>query len=464
MSSPPLATLDLGDDLTPGFDLFTPHIRALCLGGVRVHEGGWTAGELINKLRGVAEDTSIAVERGGGFAQLTAQLNSLRCSLVSSMLGLMESSVALVLLDARLGEAWLESSLDAACAELKVWYEAHQHAQYRTGLRLCIWVELPAPDSLTPQLEQEIERSITRLQRLIRLYQAQLLFMERGFALTQPKDTRRLWCRFTGQLSDCASDEDLWSEQRACLDSFAPLKAGSFYQGGGRLTSSVERPQHRVKLTHDLWVSQAPVTRGLWSAVMGEEVIRYEGEVHAELLPIANISWFDSLRFCNQLSLLEGLEPAYEIENHALPKVTWKRDRRGYRLLTEAEWEYACRGRVISSPTAPTSTLPRGWTSDRARLSAHPVAQLDPNGWGLYDCIGNVSEWCQDAYSADIYQKRAQERICVDPCEYDASAPERVIRGGAFDTEPYLATPSRRDSCSPRAAWSSVGLRITRPL
>jgi len=463
MSTPPLSELSFDTDELPGFDPFTPHIRVLSLGGIHVHEGGWTAGELLQKIRLIAPHETIAVADEGGLGQIFVQLNALRITWLSSLMGIVDSKVAVVLLDARLGHDWIDRSLQRVSEELTLWRQAHLRVNHQASLSLWIWVELPPELAHNDPLHIRVDQALEQLKRIARTQQAHILEVDQGSALYDQDEARSFWCKLTHHLTELAEIQTMWSTQRTYIDSFAPLNSGHYYQGGGRLSSSVERPQHRVKLSRNLWVSQTPVTRVFWSTVMGVYRLTQEGEELSEHLPISNISWFDALRFCNRLSELEGLECSYEIEDHPLPKVTWKCDATGYRLLTESEWEYACRGGVASSPTAPTHHLPPAWTANRAQLSTHPVAELLPNGWGLYDCLGNVAEWCQDTYIANAYQRRASQHLSVDPCEYDVTAGERVIRGGAFDTEPYLATPSRRDSCPPQRAWSSIGLRVARP-
>ena len=458
----PLSELILNDDEQSDFDLFTPHIRVVSLGGVRVHEGGWTAGELLKNIKGVVSSESLGVATSG-LGQLSVQLNALRLTWLSSLMGLVESTTAVLLIDARLGDDWIERSLKRADEELSLWRKAHLRLHDQVSLSLLVWVETPLDIADLPVLQNQISESLDHVRRLAHVQKAHILTMTQGSAFHNRGDAQRLWDTLIYHLEDLSESSTLWSEQRSYIDGFTLLSSGNYYQGGGRLSSSVERPQHRVKISRDLWVSQAPITRAFWSAVMSIDLVTHEDEERSEHLPISNVSWFDALRFCNRLSELEGLECSYEIEDHALPKVTWRCDASGYRLLTESEWEYACRGGVASSPTMSPLKLPPAWTANRAQLSAHPVAELLPNGWGLYDCLGNVAEWCQDTYVTDAYQRRASQRLSVDPCEYDVTVGERVIRGGAFDTEPYLATPSRRDSSPPHHSWSSIGFRVARP-
>ena len=239
------------------------------------------------------------------------------------------------------------------------------------------------------------------------------------------------------------------------IDDMVLLPAGTFYQGGPQISSSAERPRHQVKISNSFWVGQTAVTHRLWETVMGDGKGRDSG-----LEPKAEVSWFEALHFCNRLSEQSQLEPVYKIEDHQLPRVIYKTSSSGFRLLTESEWEYACLGGQRTSLTAPPFSPIPAWTQQRSQLKVHPVAQLFPNQWGLYDCLGNVAEWCQDEYHAHAYQER--RRLTSDPCEYHSDGGERVIRGGAFDSVEYLVTPSRRDACRPQKRWSSIGFRAAR--
>ena len=145
-------------------------------------------------------------------------------------------------------------------------------------------------------------------------------------------------------------------------------------------------------------------------------------------------SWYDAVRFCNALSLSEGLEPAYSIDG---TEVTWNREANGYRLPTEAEWEYACRAGTDSPfSTGRNITVEQSnWYSSYPYIEGEgggtyrrqtvDVDEFEPNPWGLYNMHGNVSEWCWDYYGA--YTNAAGP---------NPSGPEtgrnRVARGGGW--------------------------------
>jgi formylglycine-generating enzyme len=449
------------------FDPFTPHLRLISLGGVRIHEGAWTALEVQQQL---VRDYSIHGENAECWVshdqRSYIQLNNLRLTWDSSLVGMMESQVAILFLDARYNAEWINLSTHRALEELFIWRRSYERQRSNVYLRVFIWIE----ESHDPQHKLKhkwiLEQALDRIQKTLNVVDIGVISMIRSACLeVDDLDQRqRTWSELLYYLMDrefieLAEYQEPVIEQSEYIDAFVLIPAGSFYQGGPSLSSSTERPRHQVKLSLGLWVSQTPVTRALWSSVMGEEW----GPDLSGMEPMVDVTWFEALQFCNELSLAHGISPSYEIEDHILPKVTFKTHTNGYRLLTESEWEYACLGGVANSLTAPPLKNVPAWTQERAQLGVHPVAQLDPNPWGLYDCLGNVAEWCQDMYDCKVYSDRKKERLSTDPCVFTGQGSERVVRGGAFDKPEYLVTPYHRDACSPQQRWSSVGFRVARP-
>jgi formylglycine-generating enzyme required for sulfatase activity len=170
--------------------------------------------------------------------------------------------------------------------------------------------------------------------------------------------------------------------------------------------------------------------------------------------PASNVSWFDAVQYCNWRSLKENLTPAYRIQGET---ITWNRSANGYRLPTEAEWEYACRAGT-TTPYSTGTTLGDGaaWTNSNSKDSAHPIGQKAANQWGLYDMHGNVGEWCWDWYGN--YPSAAQR----DPAGA-ATGYRRVYRGGAYysPNASYLRSASRHSNSS-SARSSYTGFRLAR--
>jgi formylglycine-generating enzyme required for sulfatase activity len=156
-------------------------------------------------------------------------------------------------------------------------------------------------------------------------------------------------------------------------------------------------------------------------------------------LPVETVSWLEAVEFCNRLSGAANLTPAYTISG---TNVTWNSSANGYRLPTEAEWEYAC-GEWID-----------GWLGGNSGRMTHPVGQLAANRYGLYDMIGNVQEWCWDWYGS--YGREAQSNP-----QGPGSGTTRIRRGHSFQSAGRLLS-TNRDYGIPREKNNTTGFRIAR--
>ncbi|WP_051022524.1 formylglycine-generating enzyme family protein [Nocardia pneumoniae] len=182
-----------------------------------------------------------------------------------------------------------------------------------------------------------------------------------------------------------------------------------------------------------------PVTTGLFAALLG---IAPPDEATARL-PVTEISWTKAVRFCNLLSEASGVTPCYAISDDpdALD-VTCDPAADGYRLPTEAEWEYACRAGSVAVRYGDLDEI--AWYRENSGGAVHRVATKAPNAWGLYDMIGNVWEWCWDVYDPEVY------------------GPYRVFRGGgAFDLPRSCRAACRRKS-HPTFHIDDLGFRVAR--
>ncbi|MDS4041886.1 MAG: formylglycine-generating enzyme family protein [Candidatus Competibacter sp.] len=209
------------------------------------------------------------------------------------------------------------------------------------------------------------------------------------------------------------------------------IPAGAFFMGSDEYDS--ERPIHEVRISA-FRCMRFPVTRRLYQDMMGKDLGWPEGE--ADDRPVNQVSWYDAIEFCNRLSEREGLTPAYRRSGN---NVSWDATADGYRLLTEAEWEYACRAGTRTRYSFGDDEGKLGeyvWYARNSDGAPHPVGTLKPNPWGLYDMHGNVWEWCWDWYG--FYPSESQP----DPMGPPAGN-SRVLRGGSFGGAGFLRSAGR---------------------
>lgn len=190
-----------------------------------------------------------------------------------------------------------------------------------------------------------------------------------------------------------------------------------------------------------------PVTRWELDSV-AHEVKDVQRTAEGGDLPAINVSWDAAVRFCNTLSELADLPPAYEVAGTVVRRVT---DSIGYRLPTECEWEYACRGGQTGVPSEQSDAWTRETTSE-----LRDVGLLGANGLGLHDMLGNVWEWCEDWFST-TFPTGAE-----NPPSGPGAGTERVVRGASFTDFARLATPTFRSRRHPATMEPTLGFRVAR--
>ena len=285
------------------------------------------------------------------------------------------------------------------------------------------------------------------------------------------------------------------------IQGFEWIRSGTYTMGSSDSADNGADPPHQVTLTNGFYMGKYQVTQEQWETVMtgnsngipttpsyfttanSEPPALGEAE---KKRPVEMVSWYDVLVFCNRLSRNEGLTPVYSISGSTNPNdwgnaptvsndPTWDAvamdiNAKGYRLPTEAEWEYVSRAGIdpyepynpewdgVTAATAP------GWywdnsNSDGSGQKTHEVGKRAANSWGLYDMHGNVYEWCWDWY--DDYATGGNPE--TDPTG-PFSGTYRMIRGGSWDLSAGLLRSAYRDYNYPGIRYNYVGFRLVRGL
>ncbi|MDH6670096.1 formylglycine-generating enzyme required for sulfatase activity [Paenibacillus sp. LBL] len=200
----------------------------------------------------------------------------------------------------------------------------------------------------------------------------------------------------------------------------------------------------RIKTT---WTAQVnsfllapvPVTAALYCSIM-QQTGEHGDKPQA---PIANVSWHDAILFCNTISQKSGLKACYSVSDDR-EQVICDRETDGYRLPTEAEWQYACKAGTGGYRYGELDQI--AWYGENSEGMAHEVGKKLPNAWGLYDMLGNVWEWCWDLYDPEVY------------------GPYRVFRGGSWAEEARGCGATCRRRSHPTFRIEDLGFRLARSI
>ena len=227
---------------------------------------------------------------------------------------------------------------------------------------------------------------------------------------------------------------------------------GGTFQMGSNSGDSDEKPVHTVTV-NDFYIGKYEVTQKEWKEVMGSNPSNWKGDN----LPVEQVSWYDAVEFCNKKSRKEGLTPCYSGSGKS---ITCNFNANGYRLPTEAEWEYAARGGNKSKGYKYSGSNSIGdvaWYSSSSGNKTHQVGTKRQNELGIYDMTGNVWEWCWDWKGS--YSSNSQ----TNP-KGASSGSGRVVRGGSWRNGTDYCRVAYRDCNYPVSSFSSrsMGFRVAR--
>ena len=277
--------------------------------------------------------------------------------------------------------------------------------------------------------------------------------------------------------ADTDSDTDADSDTDVPLEDYTvptfnirmiAISAGTFSMGSAGDPEGTYT-DHDVTLTHDFWIGETEITEAQWEAWTAAEDDSPSSDDAGDDYPVETVSWYDVAMYANALSDAEGLTPCYLADGTEVaadydgsPYAIY--DCPGYRMPTEAEWEYAARGGEDYDYAGSDTVGDVAWYSDNSLSQKHEVATLLPNGYGLYDMSGNEWEWTSDwsNYGGDGWPDYETGAAAQTDPTGEESGSYRVSRGGGWNTLAYGATVAYRNLYTPDYAYNNIGFRLSR--
>ena len=252
----------------------------------------------------------------------------------------------------------------------------------------------------------------------------------------------------------------VFAQTGTVLDGFVHVEGGTFQMGGTMF--DYEKPIHTVTVK-SFSMGKYEVTQKEWYEIIGTTIREQQSAAGGSKLygegdnyPMYYVSWLEAVEYCNKRSIKEGLTPAYSGSGNNI-SCNWNAN--GYRLPTEAEWEYAAKGgnrdTMVYEYSGSNSVDSVAWYDGNSGNSTKPVGTKAPNSLGLYDMSGNVWEWCWDWYGS--YASGLQ----TDP-KGASSGSDRVPRGGSWFNTAQYARSAGRAYGTPSGRDSHLGFRVVR--
>jgi formylglycine-generating enzyme required for sulfatase activity len=229
------------------------------------------------------------------------------------------------------------------------------------------------------------------------------------------------------------------------------VDGGTFSMGSDK-GGDDEVPIHNVTLS-SFMISKYEITQEQYKKVMGNNPSKNASNGNN---PVEQVRWIDAVGFCNELSRIQGLDPVYSIENKMVVD-DWGKN--GYRLPTEAEWEYCARNGKYGNKNDVFKNIDEyAWYGKNSNGITHPVGNKKPNTLGIFDILGNVNEWCWDEYK-ETYD--ASNQVNPRNKKYDTRT---VYRGGCFISMKMFLTPTRRYFTQLYFSTPYIGFRVARSI
>jgi len=242
---------------------------------------------------------------------------------------------------------------------------------------------------------------------------------------------------------------------------YVTIPAGTFRIGmlpNEEGNSMKEEFESTVTITRPFMMKTTEVTHGEWQFITGEVSLSYDKKC-GQTCPVGNVGWKRALEYLNMLSKRENLESCYVIEEK---QITWTKGVActGYRLPTEAEWEYAARGKTTTARYGEVDKV--GWAQSNSDGAAHPVGQKAANAYGLFDMLGNVWEWTWEIEDPNAVYKGNMRDPILGGTTLSVNEGSRMVRGASYRSHPMDLRATHRYQYPASSDGTDYGFRPVR--